>query len=215
MRRGKIKAKLMKMCEEMRQIAFVRPHCTEEPTDLVAAEPIPSGDALTGFGAGISFIPPAFEQCGQAVCWKRVQKPGKLGKKWSESMARPLPDLRGKKVRASEPEVLTPPPPEPVPPVEPEIQQVKSEPREAVAPKPAKTRQVPEKRSKAVSQVDSQKREAPVEKAPVIAQDPPKPLKVIRRRREQAPKVFETPPKTVPLAMLEGISLGTDEDANS
>jgi hypothetical protein len=37
--------------------------------------------------------------------------------------------------------------------------------------------------------------------APPIA----KPLKVIRKRREQAPKVFETAPKPVPQAMLEGI----------
>lgn len=32
-----------------------------------------------------------------------------------------------------------------------------------------------------------------------------KPLKVIRKRREQEPKVFETAPKPVPQAMLEGI----------
>jgi len=32
-----------------------------------------------------------------------------------------------------------------------------------------------------------------------------KPLKVIRKRREEAPKIFETAPKPVPQAMLEGI----------
>jgi len=48
---------------------------------------------------------------------------------------------------------------------------------------------------------------APVEPAA------PKPLKVIRRRREEAPKIFETPPKTLPKAMLEGIDLEPETDA--
>ena len=42
-----------------------------------------------------------------------------------------------------------------------------------------------------------------------------KPLKVIRRRREEAPKVFETPPKIVPKAMLEGIDIDRDTDAEN
>ncbi len=35
----------------------------------------------------------------------------------------------------------------------------------------------------------------------------PKPLKVIRRRREETPKVFETVAKSLPRAMLEGINI--------
>ncbi len=40
---------------------------------------------------------------------------------------------------------------------------------------------------------------------------PPKPLKVIRRRKEEKPKVFETPPKSVPEAMIAGIKVSQDE----
>lgn len=39
-----------------------------------------------------------------------------------------------------------------------------------------------------------------------------KPLKVIRRRAEQAPKVFETTTKRFPKAMLEGIKINLDEE---
>ncbi len=39
-----------------------------------------------------------------------------------------------------------------------------------------------------------------------------KPLKVIRRRREQSPIVFETMPKSVPKAMLEGIDFEAGEN---
>lgn len=42
----------------------------------------------------------------------------------------------------------------------------------------------------------------------------PKPLKVIRRRREEEPKVFETQPKTLPDAMLEGSKVVSDEVVN-
>lgn len=42
------------------------------------------------------------------------------------------------------------------------------------------------------------------EAAPIAA---PKPLKVIRRRREESPKVFETVAKSLPRAMLEGIDI--------
>jgi hypothetical protein len=45
--------------------------------------------------------------------------------------------------------------------------------------------------------------------------EPSKPLKGIRRRREQAPKVFETPSGTFPKAMLEGISVESDETGES
>jgi hypothetical protein len=43
--------------------------------------------------------------------------------------------------------------------------------------------------------------------APVTA---PKPLKVIRRRREESPKVFETIPKSFPKAMLEGVDIDVE-----
>lgn len=52
-------------------------------------------------------------------------------------------------------------------------------------------------------------------KAPTLEPVAPKPLKVIRRRREEAPKVFETPPKIVPKAMLEGIDLDRETDAEN
>jgi hypothetical protein len=45
--------------------------------------------------------------------------------------------------------------------------------------------------------------------------EPSKPLKVIRRRREQAPKVFETSPGASPKAMLEGISVESDQNVDS
>jgi hypothetical protein len=53
-----------------------------------------------------------------------------------------------------------------------------------------------------------------IETAPVKA-DTPKPLKVIRRRREEAPRIFETPPKTLPKAMLEGIDLNSELDSEN
>jgi len=54
------------------------------------------------------------------------------------------------------------------------------------------------------------RREQPIEIAPAV-EVVPKPLKVIRRRKEAEPKVFETPPKIVPKAMLEGVSASTGE----
>jgi hypothetical protein len=39
-----------------------------------------------------------------------------------------------------------------------------------------------------------------------------KPLKVIRRRREETPKVFETTAKSFPRAMLEGIDIELGEN---
>lgn len=41
---------------------------------------------------------------------------------------------------------------------------------------------------------------------------PSKPLKVIRRRREEPPKVFETASKDFPRSMLEGIKVGQEEE---
>ncbi len=43
----------------------------------------------------------------------------------------------------------------------------------------------------------------------------PKPIKVIRRRAEEAPKIFETAPKTVPKAMLEGVKLLLEEEGEN
>jgi hypothetical protein len=42
--------------------------------------------------------------------------------------------------------------------------------------------------------------------------EPLKPLKVIRRRGEEAPKVFVTPPKSVPEAMMEGVGAASEEE---
>ncbi len=48
-----------------------------------------------------------------------------------------------------------------------------------------------------------------------LASQPAKPLKVIRRRREEAPKVFETASKDFPKSMLEGIKVGYEEETDS
>lgn len=40
----------------------------------------------------------------------------------------------------------------------------------------------------------------------------PKPLKVIRRRREQEPKIFETPPKILPDSILRNYRASEEED---
>jgi hypothetical protein len=45
-----------------------------------------------------------------------------------------------------------------------------------------------------------------------LAAEPAKPLKVIRRRREEEPKVFETSRPGVPKSMLEGTTIGYDEE---
>jgi hypothetical protein len=47
-----------------------------------------------------------------------------------------------------------------------------------------------------------------------LASQPAKPLKVIRRRREEAPKVFETASKDFPKSMLEGIKVGYEEETD-
>lgn len=48
-----------------------------------------------------------------------------------------------------------------------------------------------------------------------IAPPIPKPIKVIRRRAEEAPKVFETAPKVLPKAMLEGVKLLVEEEGDN
>ncbi len=42
-----------------------------------------------------------------------------------------------------------------------------------------------------------------------------KPLKIIRRRREEAPKVFETAPMPVPKAMLAGIKAPEEDSSDN
>jgi hypothetical protein len=94
---------------------------------------------------------------------------------------------------ASREAVVTKPPPEPAQPPEPT-----SPAPTTVVPAPSKRQTLPQKAKAAASE-----------------RAIPKPLKVIRRRREEAPKVFETPPKIVPKAMLEGIDLDRDTDAEN
>lgn len=72
-------------------------------------------------------------------------------------------------------------------------------------PKPAAVKVVP-------TPVRRKPRMPKMETEPVA---PSRPLKVIRRRGEQAPKVFETSAKIVPQAMLEGIAVEPDEKAES
>lgn len=55
-------------------------------------------------------------------------------------------------------------------------------------------------------------RRAPKVEEAVAPSPAPKPLKVIRRRKEEAPKVFETPPREFPDAIFSGFRLRPDGD---
>jgi hypothetical protein len=223
---GKIKAELMNVHEEIRKIEVIRTHSTEKPTFL-GTEELSFHGSRTGCAetSGTLFLAPALERSVTMICWKRVPRLGKLGKKWSDFLVRRLPDLNGRKVRLSEPETITPPLPEPVIPEpilpEPSVPEKQEPPpqikelKKPVAAKASHAQRALEKRSQVVTPAENQKREPAKEKEPVIVEEPPKPLKVIRRRGEHAPKVFVTAPKTVPLAMLEGIALGPDEEAST
>lgn len=208
MKKGKIRDELMKIYEETRSIEGIRRQCSEQKSN---------GTCITSETSGNLFHAPVSELNVSSICWKRVPRPGKLAKKWSDFSARSLPDLSGRKVRFSEPEIetLPPPPPDPVVPQRKETPPPKKEPEKPVVTTLSQTQQILEKMSKTVTPVENQKKETVRPKVPDIAQEPPKPLKVIRRRREEAPKVFETPPRTVPIAMLEGISLESDEDGST
>jgi len=48
-----------------------------------------------------------------------------------------------------------------------------------------------------------------------VVPDEPRPLKVIRRRREEEPKVFETTARLFPKAMLEGVKSPPDQNGES
>ncbi len=87
-------------------------------------------------------------------------------------------------------------------------------PEPAVTPAPlvGKARSPPRALVKVLPTREKRTRKRPeMEVAPVIAAVP-KPLKVIRRRKQEEPKVFETAPRTVPRAMLEGINESTDAE---
>lgn len=93
-------------------------------------------------------------------------------------------------------------------------------PAEAIAIKPsaesAQTAQLPYEAVITVVPTPRQREIRPQRvKAAPLEPAAPKPLKVIRRRREEAPKIFETPPKTLPKAMLEGIDLDPEADADN
>lgn len=80
--------------------------------------------------------------------------------------------------------------------------------RRSVKKSPEVTQKVippPEEKPKPVEPAKS----APETRDPLVP--PPKPLKVIRRRRAEEPKIFETAPKSFPRAMLEGIKLTPEE----
>jgi hypothetical protein len=98
--------------------------------------------------------------------------------------------------------------PEPVEPPSSELLTVGEE----QAPRPATVEELPAKHvvtvvptpRKTRARIPKQEEE---KAAPVAA---PKPLKVIRRRREESPKVFETIPKSFPKAMLEGVDIDVE-----
>jgi hypothetical protein len=145
------------------------------------------------------------------ICWTRIPRPGRLGREWSRFLEFPIPDLSRRKVRISGQEEYSPPLLVVFTPEERESRPVPIKPAKPVAELKPKQNHVHEQRSKTVTAAKSS-RKPPEENVAAIVSAPPKPLKVIRRRREEAPKVFETPPKTVPLAMLEGIAAGPNDD---
>jgi hypothetical protein len=70
---------------------------------------------------------------------------------------------------------------------------------------------IPEVSVQVVPTPAKKRRSSKVELVPKYA----KPLKVIRRRREEAPKIFETAPKDYPKSILEGIKVGYDEERDN
>ncbi len=61
----------------------------------------------------------------------------------------------------------------------------------------------PKKRQRKTSEPDEEEETQP----------PSRPLKVIRRRKEEEPKVFETLPKTFPTVLLEGVKVSQTESS--
>jgi hypothetical protein len=118
----------------------------------------------------------------------RVRLPGKIPE------VKAVEEVSGKVVEEAAPHVAQ------------EIVKEAPKPRRSVKKSTAVTQEViPEREEKPVG---------PAERA-LQADDhlvpPPKPLKVIRRRRAEEPKIFETVPKSFPRAMLEGIKLTPEE----
>ena len=93
-----------------------------------------------------------------------------------------------------------------------------STPQETVkqAPKPRRSVKKPPEATRSVSPAREEKPVEPAKKQKPVEVDarlvpPPKPLKVIRRRRAEEPKVFETAPKSFPRAMLAGVKVTPEE----
>lgn len=217
MKRGRVQPEHTKLRDEIPDNGVVRSHAAERIArhrrDGVKprSEPISAhgtdGDALS--------YPPTSEGTMSVICWKRVPRPGKLRKKWSSLLSFRLPDLKRWSVRISGRERQEPCPAVPVAlplpaPTSPRPEAVRS-----VSSQAPDAKLAGEIRTKAAPAAPKRSVKAPKADVTPMVSAPPKPLKVIRRRGEQAPKIFETPPKTVPLAMLEGISYRPDEDAES
>jgi len=82
---------------------------------------------------------------------------------------------------------------------------------EAPRPQPPaeKPREVP---VRVIPPRQKRERRAPKVEETVAPPPAPKPLKVIRRRKEEAPKVFETPAKELSEVFLSGFRLRPDDD---
>jgi hypothetical protein len=106
-----------------------------------------------------------------------------------------------------EPEPVQPPPPEPLTVVEEQTQPAPND-------RPAPIEELPAKHEVTVVPTPRRQRvrtpRLEVEEAPSVPVH--KPLKVIRWRREETPKVFETKAKSFPRAMLEGINIELGEN---
>jgi hypothetical protein len=92
--------------------------------------------------------------------------------------------------------------------------------KEAPAPEPAVTVAVPRpalpirpKKLAAVTRREPAKKLV-IEEAKPAVREAPKPLKVVRRRGAEPPKVFRTEPRLVPEAMLVGVA-PTEEESES
>jgi len=219
MKYGKVSGELIKLRDEIAGCDVVQSRAARK-RDIHAGNDVKiDQDFVAGCRTDSEYASPFPANGGilPEICWKSVARPGKLGKKWSAFMAARLPDLgrwtvrigRSEKYdihaeipipsRPREPRVPSSEPEMPAALLRPDEEQRAAEPESKIAPGK------PKRSSRAVNR----------EATPPVISEPPKPLKVIRRRGEQAEKVFETPPKTFPQAMLEGIRYRPDEDPDT
>jgi len=219
MKHGRVDVELVKLRNEIADCDVVHVRAARKrgahPENDVKSEQ----NVVSDRGTDAEFVSP-FLSSGEfipEICWKSVPRLGKLGKKWSRFMVTRLPDLGrwtvrigGRETYEIHVEIFVPSSPdkrlvpiseseEPAASRQPEEEQRAAEKGSKIAPRKPKRSSRPVKR----------------EATPPDISEPPKPLKVIRRRGEQAQKVFETPPMMIPQAMLEGIQYQPDDDPDT